>query len=383
MFRWHSVLVLLLVASTAQVALAQLPDLPDQLPGEDDPSPPTPDGALDEAKGQLPEDAPVAADTSLLDRILGGAGDLVSGVGDALADGVKGALSAVGDFFAFLWDGTVGAVVGIGRGLGVVGDGIWWSVTGVASLMGTLLTGTFRALGDGATAAWALLASAALGLASLRPEGMSEAAWAGTVATGATAASAAANLGLLNRLKKAGWLTAGAPLFTRIAKDDILDHPLRAEIFEAIKASPGIHISALARTVDAGWGTTIHHLRKLQEKELIAVRTVNNQKCYFHNGGAVTRSAWTQLPELKNETAHRIAQYVLARPLSPVTDVSDSLGISPSLVSHHVRKLERAGVLEKVRDGRFVKLVVPEAARATVFGEPTQAPVGVPTGIAA
>lgn len=385
----HVVLVSLL--ATVLFAPGALAEHDGGLPGilPHDPEPQTNGPDLGETTGDLvPEEGPVEADTSLVEDLLSGAADLVSGIGGAIADGTFAVIGAIGSFFGAVWSGVTWAAVGIATGTGIAAarafDGVLWSVTGVAGLMGDAVTGTFRLIGDGVVGLWNGLDKIAGGIAGARPDGMSEAAWAGTVATSAAGASAAANYGLFEWLRRAGWLGAGVPLFSRIAKDDILEHPLRAEIFDAIKASPGIHISALARTVDAGWGTTIHHLRKLQEKELVAVRMVNNQKCYFQNGGDVSRSAWTQLPELKNATANRIAQYILNRPLSPVTSVSDELGLSPSLVSHHVRKLERAGVVEKIRDGRFVKLAVTDAARTSLFHEEVAGTPTVPVaGVAA
>lgn len=371
------ILMTLALAPTATAGPPGEDPLQGILPGDEGP---VGDGGqvLDDTAGDVVPPTPeVDADTSFLGGLLAGAGDLVSDLGAALASGVSSFVGAIGTFFGAIWAGSAFLAVG-------AFNGVLWSVTGVAGLMGRALMGGVQGLGATVNAAIAGIDAMAAGLAGLRPEGMSETAWAGTVAASAAGATAAANYGLMEYLRRLGWLGAGVPLFSRIAKDDILDHPLRSEIFEAIKASPGIHISALSRTVDAGWGTTIHHLRKLQEKELVAVRTVNNQKCYFHNGGNITRSAWTQIPELKHDTANKIAQYILSRPLSPVTSVSTDLGLSPSLVSHHVRKLERAGVVEKIRDGRFVKLSVTAAARVSVFGEPTPGVLPQPvTGIAA
>jgi ribosomal protein S25 len=308
--------------------------------------------------------------------------------------GISGLLSDVGGFF-----GAIGGAIAVGvqqAGLLAVGgltaaagaavttmmatrEALFWSIAGVYGLMTGTVTATVNAIVDLAAGAWALVATFATAVAQGRPMGMSQPAWAAGVAVGATAASASAHVGLWNLLRRFGWLGAGLPLFSRIEKDDLLDHPLRSEIYEAIKTNPGIHISALARTVDAGWGTTIHHLRKLKDEDMVAVRLVNNQKCYFINGGGVGADTWSAVSHLKNGTARKIAEFVHAHPLIAVTDLSKQLGISASLVSHHVAKLSRAGILEKVRDGRFIRLTLTQKASSTMFREQTpMAPAAQP-----
>lgn len=300
--------------------------------------------------------------------LLSGAGGFLQTIGDALGTGLAhaGALASTS---------LQAATAALAVALVATREALVWSVTGVAGLMmGTLKAGLDSIVAV-VTGAWGALASLAVTAAYGRPAGMSQAAWVTTVAVGVTGTTAAVHYGFWQLLRRFGWLAAGLPLFSRIEKDDLLDHPLRSEIYEAIKASPGIHISQLARTVDAGWGTTIHHLRKLKDEDMVAVRTVNNQKCYFVNGNGLGRDSWAAVSALKNETARKIAQFVHANPLIAVTELSKRLGISASLVSHHVAKLSRAGVLEKVRDGRFIRLTITEKAAPTMTGQTPVSPV--------
>lgn len=309
-------------------------------------------------------------DEAALGGLLDGANSIFGSIGNTIEAGLQ-AVATVGDY-AFTAAGAALVTVAAATQKALV-----WSVVGVAGLMVDALKTTF----DGALAlvsgVWALIGSLAAAAAFGRPAAMSQGAWVTTVATGATLASAGLHYGLWNLARRFGWLAAGLPLFSRIEKDDLLEHPLRNEIYDVIKASPGIHISALARTVDAGWGTTIHHLRKLKEEDMVAVRVVNNQKCYFVNGGGTGRDAWAAISHLKNKTARRIAEFVHANPLIAVTQVSKQLGISASLVSHHVAKLTQAGVLEKVRDGRFMRLAMTQEAASVIA--PQQATVSQAT----
>ncbi|MBW3581968.1 MAG: ArsR family transcriptional regulator [Euryarchaeota archaeon] len=370
--------LLVAIAPSAQADPDPLPSNPLADPDEEEPQPTAGEDALAKTQADV-LDAKAKEPgilEGLLDDTLGMVGDagsaLVGGVGSAFAaigTGITALFAALGSAAVWTWNGLMAG----GRGLGT---GLLWSVTGVGTLMGDAIVGTGRAIGDTFIAIGDGLHMAAAAFAQLRPDSVPPSAWAGVAAASTASAAAGGNIGLYTLLRKLGWAAPGIGMFTRISKEDILEHPLRNEIHDAIKTNPGIHVSALSRLVDAGWGTTVHHLKKLQDKELIAVRNVNNQKCYFLNGGGIGRDRWVQMSELKNETAGRIAQFILAHPFQTLTGISETLRLSPSLVSHHVSKLVKAGVLEKVRDGRFVKIAVTQDAREGLFGErPMDAPV--------
>lgn len=387
--RLLAVALVLAVLTTLPLGTVAQPEDPDEDPvgellnEEEENGTAQVDDAVDKTKAEVAAEAP-AAEQNLLQELVDGTLGFVSDTGAAILDGVTGVASAVGAAIvatfkaigsAFVWTFTM-----IGTGTLAVLRGaslaLVWSVTGVAGIMAGAVTGIARGVTGAVVGAWDLLEGYAGLWAAARPGQMSPEAWAGVASGTTAAASAGTQAGLWQLLKRYGWLSGGVPLFSRISKDDLLDHPLRSTIYETIKTNPGIHVSALSRAVDAGWGTTVHHLKKLQEKELVAVRSVNNQKCYFENGGTVGRNMWQQISELKNATAQRIARFIYDHPLQPLTGISETLGISPSLASHHVTKLTKAGVLKKVRDGRFVKITVTEEARATIFDSGVMDPAG-------
>ena len=200
----------------------------------------------------------------------------------------------------------------------------------------------------------------------------------GAVTAGSAAVAGSGGWGLWAAAKKflPGLMTM--PLFSRIEKGQLLDHPVRNQIFETIKSNPGIHISEIARVTGAGWGTTIHHLRKLRASNMVCIRDVNHQKCYFVNGGVFSPQEMVALSELKNDKAMRLALYVRDHPGVAVTELAAATSISPSLVSFHANKLVKAGLLEKRRDGKAVRLLVPESARQRILAN-EQLLASVPT----
>ncbi len=184
---------------------------------------------------------------------------------------------------------------------------------------------------------------------------------AATTVAGAPAQSAligAATLTLLglgsllaSALKRYGSFAA-IPLFSRIAKSAVLDNQVRNQIFELIKANPGINTSEIARRLDIAWGTSTHHLQKLRQERLIGIRDVGHQKCYFPNGGTYTPREMDVLSATKSPTAKRIAEYLVAGGSRSHHEIAEGLNLSPALVSFHMRKLVGAGIIERRRDGR-------------------------------
>ena len=138
---------------------------------------------------------------------------------------------------------------------------------------------------------------------------------------------------------------------------------MRGQIFHVIKQNPGIHASQLAREMDVGWGTITHHLDKLQRGQLVTTRKVNNQKCFFEQGGEISRADMAIASALKGDTAQGIAQFVSVHPMTSQKAMAESLDISPALASFHVKKLVNLGVLEKFRHGKETLLTTSDGLR--------------------
>lgn len=379
-----------------------------------------PSGDPGQAVNQTVEDT-----ESLLDKTLDGVGDAAGQVGDAAeatGDGVgKGAgaigralaaaAKAVGKMAAATGEAIGAAAVAVGhaavaasKGLArlTVNAGSGLASVGLVSALG--LSGAVLAAGSAAGSGLTLLgASASSGLAfagvavaaasqavgavlreaslayvgligNLRPDAVPVAVFGTVAVTGAAASTGVGGWAGWAALKKWGWMgSAGIAGFSRIADDELLEHPLRTQIFQVIQSNPGIHASGLARQVGVGWGTITHHLEKLEKGHLVATRKINNQKCFFENGGRVSRHDMAVAGAVKGDTASDISAYVLGHPMTSQKDMATSLGLSPALVSFHVKKLVNLGVLDKVRHGKETLLTTSEALRRVLAAEKSPA----------
>ncbi|MEA3203710.1 MAG: hypothetical protein QOI63_1389 [Thermoplasmata archaeon] len=354
---------------------------------------------------------PVAKGKSVLDKVADGIGSAAKGVGHAAgsaADGVGSAAGAVGRFMQAVAkavaDGALAALQATGDVAALASTALANAAraTGVATIEGLAglghatglalaaagngLSAAASVVGDGALAAttatgaalaWvggqvAALASLYMGLVStLRPRAFPETAFLAVAGAGAAATAGVSGYGLLHLARRFGWLAglSGMAGFSRIEDDDILKHPMRAQVFQVIQGNPGIHASELGRRMGTGWGTIVHHLDKLEKGRLVAVRKVNNQKCYFEAGGKVSRQDMAVAGAVRGDSANRITSYVAAHPMTSQKALAGDLGISPALASFHVKKLVGMGVLDKVRSGKETLLTTTDALRRIVAGE--------------
>ncbi len=143
-------------------------------------------------------------------------------------------------------------------------------------------------------------------------------------------------------------------LFSRIRRPQMLGHPQRRALVDAIEATPGIHFAELLRQQNISNGSAVHHLRKLTEAGLIKERRDGGFTCYFPAGAG--RQDMAAAPVLKSSTARRILDTIQGCPGITGKEVASHLGIAPATANHHIKRLELAGVLSAHRQGRSIAL---------------------------
>lgn len=149
------------------------------------------------------------------------------------------------------------------------------------------------------------------------------------------------------------------PLYNRLTRREGLDHDKRREIVALVREEPGIHYAALRRRLDLVDGTAQHHLRKLEELDLVETRTTHGYTCYFPPG-EVDQRLMDAAATLKADTARRILAAVRARPGASASEVAEAAGVSPSTAHHHLERLREAGLVDAAREGNALSLDLTE-----------------------
>ena len=144
------------------------------------------------------------------------------------------------------------------------------------------------------------------------------------------------------------------PLYTRIERTAVLEHEKRDEIYELIRAQPGIHAHEIGERAQIGWGTTVYHLKLLEQHSLVVSKKSGRYKRFFVNTGEYTKKK-DAYGALRNDTAKAVADFIVNHPGCSQKELCAALGIQPSLASWHVDKLEGVELVKRVKDGRQVR----------------------------
>jgi DNA-binding transcriptional ArsR family regulator len=198
------------------------------------------------------------------------------------------------------------------------------------------------------------------------------------------AAVAAVGLGALV-LAGAAWLlahgkallggAAGSGLlagYARVQGEEILEHPGRAEVYERVKAFPGVNFAQLGDQVSFGASTLTYHLRVLEKNGYVhSVRDGRYLRFFDKRSGHYSGERKTAVSALRNETSAAMARHIRAHPGVPQCDLAAAFSVTPSTVTWHMNRLGAAGLVQKQRDGAHSRYYIasgwadlPEAEQA-------------------
>lgn len=151
---------------------------------------------------------------------------------------------------------------------------------------------------------------------------------------------AALGLALRREALRYAALAAALPLYTRLARSDVLQQEKREELHRLITEEPGINYSALKRRTGLPSGVLVHHLRTLERHGFVTSR----------RDGALRRFASTraQMPAPAPPPVTPMQRKVLdLLEREPMTQrrIAEALGLTQQGANQHVKALERRGLL--------------------------------------
>lgn len=172
-------------------------------------------------------------------------------------------------------------------------------------------------------------------------------------ATVAVAAAAPAAAGFAwERLRRVGWL---ALLYSRIAKERLLDHTCRERLLDAIRATPGMAVADLAQNAAVPRNTVTYHLRVLEREGLVSSTRNGRNRLYFAPGSLPQRANAGAFATLRHQTTLAMARAIGETPGVDQKALCERVGLSASLAHWHADRLVASGLVDKRREGRFVR----------------------------
>lgn len=154
--------------------------------------------------------------------------------------------------------------------------------------------------------------------------------------------------GLLGRF---GRVLGALFLFSRIERSALLDNPVRARVHQAVAQDPGLSLSEVSTRAGIAWGTTVHHLRRLEANGMVVSESRLAHRRYFiaNTPAAEQRTA---VAVVMHPTARRIAHLVNQRPGIDQTGICHALALANPAASKHLSKFEAEGLIVSQRVGR-------------------------------
>jgi predicted transcriptional regulator len=141
------------------------------------------------------------------------------------------------------------------------------------------------------------------------------------------------------------------PLYTRIKKEQALDHFVRGQVYEYIKMKPGQHYNAIREHLGLKNGTLAYHLKTLEMQNFIKYRRVGLFKCFYPVDYTFPRGeVKVKLSKLQRQLLNAIE----SKPGLTQTELIEQFGESQQSVSYNIKTMERNGVIRSESEGRTV-----------------------------
>jgi len=138
----------------------------------------------------------------------------------------------------------------------------------------------------------------------------------------------------------------GAPLYSRINGEKVLDNDLRDDLYHYIVTNPGINFSSLMRELDLKNGTLSHHLRTLERERFIVSRREGAYRRFYPRGVKV--AARDMLSSLQKQ----ILEHVRNHAGHTQSLIASDLNCSRQVASYNIGILARSGMIHVERHGR-------------------------------
>src|SRR2546428_814995 len=146
---------------------------------------------------------------------------------------------------------------------------------------------------------------------------------------------------------------------------EILSVKTRKDLYDFVRKNPGFHLRELSRALNLSITLADYHLRFLEKHELITSAMDGEYKRFYPRstpGQAEVRAALTEaekqiLAFLRQPVPLKVIDFLMEREGATHKEILDQVPVSPSTLSHDLKKMQGAGVVVHIRhdDRRVVR----------------------------
>jgi predicted transcriptional regulator len=151
---------------------------------------------------------------------------------------------------------------------------------------------------------------------------------------------------------------------------EILAVKTRKDLYEFVRRNPGYHLREVSRNLNLSITLADYHLRFLEKHELITSTMDGEYKRFYPRstpGQADARPALTDperqvLAFLRQPVPLRVINVLMEREAATHKEILEHVPVSPSTLSHHLKKMQAAGIVDRVVLGeRGYRIVQPKS----------------------
>jgi hypothetical protein len=162
---------------------------------------------------------------------------------------------------------------------------------------------------------------------------------------------------------KYGFIILFAPLFTRLNRDEALDHKVRHQILGYLEENPGQHYNAMKKALNITNGGMVYHLLVLEREGFIRSQRDGMMK-RFYPASVKAPERHQRTPE---ELVLEIIETVGKRPGITQKELVERLVISDEVIGYHLRKLVRETKIISWKKGK-TRIYYPVKNNSQGFG---------------
>jgi DNA-binding MarR family transcriptional regulator len=145
------------------------------------------------------------------------------------------------------------------------------------------------------------------------------------------------------------------PLYTKLSREEILDHYTRGKIHGYILANPGEHYNMIRKALEISNGSFAYHLRVLEREGLIKSKRDGMYKRFYPKDARISQDQ--DKPHI-NGTQKIIIEKIRDTPGITQKEIALFLGVNRSTINYHINKLSQVGIVYTERWGMSVRYFI-------------------------
>lgn len=136
------------------------------------------------------------------------------------------------------------------------------------------------------------------------------------------------------------------PLYSRIQRERLLEHPIRERLYAAVAAHPGVHIEELARLANTSRSTAVYHLHLMARHGHVTALGRGKTTHYYANNGRSDPDDRERRALLASPRVRDLAVCIAENPGITRQALAAQVGIGASTVSWHLGRLMAQRLVE-------------------------------------